>query len=229
LNPRKLIPKTLKQPVKQFLLRRKLDPVIEKLASLKKDEVPSRNLLSELLTEWSNDAYVANLDYLEEVAKTSIASDGPILECGSGATTILLAALAARRGVEVWSLEHSSEWHQRVVGVLRGEGLGSMNVALVPLISYGDFDWYAPPLARMPSNFSLVICDGPPGTTKGGRHGLIPIMGDRMSSHCIVLLDDAGRDGEQQLMSRWEIEAGFDARFVESMNNGFAILQRRIK
>ena len=188
--------------------------------------MPSRKLLSELMTEWSNDAYVANLDYLEEVAKNSIANEGPILECGSGATTILLAALSARRGVEVWSLEHSSEWYRRVVDVLRDEGFTSMNVASVPLVSYGDFDWYAAPLERMPSEFSLVICDGPPGTTKGGRHGLVPIMGDRLSAGCIILLDDAGRSGERQLINRWEIEAGFEAQFIESMNNGFAILRR---
>jgi hypothetical protein len=129
--------------------------------------------------------------------------------------------------LEIWSLEHSAEWQQRVVDVLQGVGLTCARVAVSPLVSYGDFDWYAPPLKEMPSKFSLVICDGPPGTTKGGRHGLVPVMGDRLSSDCIVLVDDALRSGERQLIRRWETEAGFEAQFVEGMNNGFAILKRR--
>jgi hypothetical protein len=55
----------------------------------------------------------------------------------------------------------------------------------------------------MPDNFFLVVCDGPPRRTKGGRYGLVPIMRERLKSGCIILLDDAGRDEELTIAKRW--------------------------
>ena len=89
-----------------------------------------------------------------EIARRAVVTRGPILECGSGLSTILLGLLAARRGVDVWSLEHIPEWHARVRSVLESVGIAAMRLHLTPLRSYGDFDWYRLPLASMPHAFS---------------------------------------------------------------------------
>jgi hypothetical protein len=60
----------------------------------------------------------------------------------------------------------------------------------------------------MPGVFDLVICDGPPGTTKGGRYGLVPIMRERLKPGCAILLDDAGREQERAIADRWKTELG---------------------
>lgn len=73
-----------------------------------------------------------------------------------------------------------------------------------PLKDYGDFCWYDAPLESMPDSFSLVICDGPPGATKGGRYGLVPFMRDRLRSGCVILLDDAEREEERTIAARWQ-------------------------
>ena len=39
----------------------------------------------------------------------------------------------------------------------------------------------------MPDNFSLVICGGPPGSTRGGRAVLLSVMGANLAADCIVL------------------------------------------
>jgi len=75
-----------------------------------------------------------------------------------------------------------------------------------PLKDYGDFCWYDAPLASMPASFSLVVCDGPPGATKGGRYGLVPVLGKRLSYGCVIMLDDAAREQELAIARRWEAE-----------------------
>jgi hypothetical protein len=66
----------------------------------------------------------------------------------------------------------------------------------------------------MPDSFSLVICDGPPGTVKGGRLGLISVMRSRFAEGCEILLDDAWRQQERQIAEEWSRELGADYEFV---------------
>jgi len=224
---RKLVPKSVKRPIKSFLLRRQLRRAIEKIRRLPKDVVPSRELLSELMAGWGNEGYAANLDYLEEVAKRAVSAAGPVLECGSGATTILLGVLCAKREIEVWSLEHSPEWRARIVELLERSGISGSGVCSAPLVEYGEFDWYDPPLAKLPKNFALVICDGPPGSTKGGRYGLLPVMNDRLGSGSYVLVDDAGRPAEAEMIARWEREFQFETETFNAQGGKFAVMRRR--
>jgi hypothetical protein len=226
-NLKKIVPKSIKRPLKELVRRRQLRTAIKSIRKLPDGEVPSRELLSQLISGWGNDGYAANLDYLEEVAKRSLSCEGPILECGSGASTILLGILSARRQHAVWSLEHSPEWRMRVSEVLEKNGISGARVCSSPLIEYGEFAWYDPPLAEMPKEFSLVICDGPPGSTKGGRYGLLPVMDNRLPVGSTILLDDAGRSDESEIIRRWESEAPFVTQVVSAPGGTFAVMRRR--
>ncbi len=61
--------------------------------------------------------------------------------------------------------------------------VASVLIDLAPPRDYVDFTSYshtvAPHLQASP--FELVICDGPPGSTRGGRYGLVPVMRWRRS------------------------------------------------
>lgn len=207
--------------------RRQLRSAIKSISKLPDGQIPGRELLSQLISGWGNDGFAANLDYLEEVAKQSLDNKGPILECGSGASTILLGILSMRRQIPVWSLENSPEWRISVSEVLEANGISGVRICSSPLIEYGEFDWYAPPLAEMPNEFSLVICDGPPGATKGGRYGLLPVMNSRLPVGSTILLDDAGRSDEAEIIRRWESEAAFATQLVSAPGGTFAVMRRR--
>ena len=221
-----MAPRWFKHRLKIAILSRRLRRAIRQISKLRKGQIPTRRMLTDLLTGWSNEGYAANLEYFEEVAKISVASEGPILECGSGATTILLGLLCGQRGKEVWSLEHSAEWQKRVSEVLQRHRISGVRVCFSPLVENGEFDWYDAPVAEMPDEFSFVVCDGPPGMTKGGRYGLLPLLGNRLPVGSTILLDDACRPGEAELIKRWESEAGFETRLVEKGARGFAIMRR---
>lgn len=167
---KKLMPAGVKRAARQALLDQALRRSVRRVAELRPGETPSRELLADLLTGWSNDGFAADLDYLEEVSRRAAGVDGPVLECGSGLTTLLVGLLAGRRGFETWSLEHHAEWHARVAAALEAHSVPRARLALAPLKSYGAFSWYDPPLAEMPGAFRLVVCDGPPGDTPGGRY-----------------------------------------------------------
>ena len=69
---------------------------------------------------------------------------------------------------------------------------------------YGDFCWYDISFSKLIKKYRLVICDGPPAQTRGGRFGLIPLMKDKFGRGTIILLDDATREGENRIINDWK-------------------------
>lgn len=164
------------------------------------------NVIADLIYGWGNEAWSALEEYSVGCLKHALASKGPILECGSGLTTIMVGVVAQKSGNTIWSLEHTQAWGERVKKYLKRYRIDSVRMCVNPLKDYGDFFWYEPPLELMPNEFSLILCDGPPGDTRGGRYGLVPIMKGRLKPGCIILLDDAARKQERAIAARWQVE-----------------------
>ena len=201
------VARPLKQAAHTAWQRQRLRRAMRHVLALPTGVAPERPLLAELRAAWGNDRCAADLDFLSEVARLAAVTLGPVLECGSGLTTLLLGALAGRRGVEVWALEHEPEWRRRVAASLRDHKAGQVYLWFSPLSDYGEFVWYAAPLPLMPDAFRLVVCDGPPADTRGGRVGLLSVIGDRLPAGAVILLDDAAGDTEQHTLRRWMRDA----------------------
>jgi len=223
---RKLIPAFIKNPAKAWLAARRIRRGTRAILNLAEGEVPTRAMLQSLSAGWGNDGYAANIDYLEEVAKNAATTEGPILECGSGLTTLLLGLVAGRRGVPVHSLEHSQSWRLRVSKVLTENQISNVQVIASPLRDYGSFAWYDVPLESLPDQFQLVVCDGPPGKTKGGRYGLMPVFGQRLPKGAVIVLDDADRAGEIEMVNRWQAEMELSRQVFNKPAGNFARLVR---
>jgi len=190
---------------REFVFRRAMKRF---LASPESCALPGSPVLDDLIYGWGNDAWSALGEYLAACMRHASEAKGPILECGSGLSTILIGAIAQRWGQPHWALEHSPEWATRVRKYLTQYGIDSVVLCVEPLKDYGAFSWYDPPLATMPESFSLVVCDGPPASTRGGRSGLVPIMRERLKPGCVLLLDDGAREQELALAKLWEGELG---------------------
>ena len=222
-----VMPRPVRRVLKEAVCAYRLRRAMREFTSLAPGARPTRSLLAELQAGWGNEWYAARTDYLEELAARAAETSGPVLECGSGLTTLLLGLLAGRRGVEVWSLEHLPAWHARVSEVLARYGVPRVRACLAPLRDYGSFDWYEPPLAELPREFRLVVCDGPPGSTRGARYGLLPVLGPRLTHDTLILLDDAEREGEREALRRWREEANLRADVRETPTGTFALVTRR--
>ena len=164
---------------------------------------PSRQFLERLRYGWGSVA-AAHVEFLDAVVQYARASRGPILECGSGLTTILLSTFAAKRGVDVWSIEHLPQWLAAVSPYVEG-----VNLRLCPLRHYGDVQWYTLP-NDLPRGFSLVICDGP----WTGRHALLPVASDNLATSAIILLDDAHTKDGQDAIAKWGREYEMCEKFA---------------
>jgi hypothetical protein len=192
------------------------------LGRLRKSPRASPEIWADLLRGWGNEDYAARPTYLDAVAAAAFAQRGPVLECGSGLTTLVLAAIAERSGSRVWSLEHEWDWYVNVRSALDRLRL-SADLLFAPLRSYGDFDWYGVDPRDLPM-FALVVCDGPPESTRGGRYGLLPVLREHLAAGCTILLDDAGRSGEQVALARWASEAKADVE-VRGGSDPYAIVR----
>jgi hypothetical protein len=162
--------------------------------------------LARLRHYWSNDAWSAATEFLESMLRWLPKTNGTVLECGSGLSTLILAAATAGSGRRVVSLEHNEDWAARVQSVLLPEPNGRVEMALCPLRSYGAFDWYGVSNVGQLGVLGFVVCDGPPGSTRGGRYGLGSVLRSALGPGCIVMLDDAARDAEREIIARWRTE-----------------------
>ena len=199
---------------REFIFRRAMSKFLKNPA----DYVHSKNaVLSDLIYGWGNESWSALDEYLSACIEHALNSQGPILECGSGLSTILVGAIAKQRGLSHWALEHTPGWAEKVQKRLNGYNIDTVVLCVKPLKDYGDYSWYDVPLESMPASFSLVICDGPPGSTKGGRYGLVPVMRKRLKAGCIILLDDVAREQELSITQKWEDDLGATAEFFGSI------------
>lgn len=184
----------------------RLKPVVESIRAVPVTEPLGRARLMRLICAWGNFGYSASLHYLMQVERTFLCSTGAVLECGSGATTLLLALLAEKEGRSVVTLENHEAWGAHMKSVLAGLDCTQSTVCYSALKNYGEYEWYDAPSKSLPKSFGLVVCDGPPGGIRGGRYGLMPIMNTRLSRGCHIVLDDTDRRRERELVVRWAAE-----------------------
>jgi hypothetical protein len=174
---------------------------------------------------WGNEGFSAENAFLTAVVRHASRSTGPILECGSGLSTVLMAVATRSRQTPMVSLENDRMWAERVRRELAQQGARASAVEFAPLRDYGNgYLWYDADLSRMPGRFSLVVCDGPPGDTLGGRYGLVPVMREHFAPGCVILLDDAQRDAERTIAERWARELGASLALEGDDDRAFAVL-----
>lgn len=146
-----------------------------------------------------------------------------VLECGSGLTSLDLA----RAGVSGVALEHMPEWIVRVEEVAAKHDINwdTFKVLDTGLVDFGDYHWYHYQDDLM---FDLVVCDGPPRTTKGSRYGLLPQMSGNLNPGCLILFDDYMADvATSEIVFPWHAQYGVRLLdvWVEPNGNRFALLQ----
>ena len=137
-----------------------------------------------------------------------------VVECGSGASTVVLARLLRERGAgTLVSVEHDPAWAALTRDLLRREQLdATARVIHAPLT--GDPPWYAPgPLAAaLPATVDLLVVDGPPAFKPGHEHRrapALPFFEDRLADGAVVVLDDLQRPGERDVVAGWEAQGAW--------------------
>jgi hypothetical protein len=188
--------------------------------------------LVELHTAWGNSGFSCDVRFLGEVQRRLGTATGTVLECGTGATTILAGVLAERHGFRVVSLEQDPAWATHVRHTLDREHLARVTVVEAPLRLIGDHAWYALDRAQLPDDVSLVICDGPFVAREWGesvhsawRYGVVPQLLDGREAE--MLLDDFDDPRAPGILDRWSRDFGATWSTVDDENGAFAVVSLR--
>lgn len=188
--------------------------------------------------------WAGSLDFLLATAE-QILSRKPltVMECSSGVSTIVVARCLQLNNVgHVYSLEHAPEFADKTRRILEKYRLTQWATVLdAPLQTINtDTPWYDEDV--MPEDLGLIdmlIVDGPPMSTSSlSRYPALPRLMPRMANQFLILVDDANREDEIEMIKRWRIpfphlqqsdgycekglallEAKDDANFIDSNNS----------
>jgi hypothetical protein len=217
---REILRKTPLRPLYQWQ-RRVRRHIIFRLKVKKVVENPDIRLddpqvLDELTYWWAN-VFSPSTEFLLDLVKHSSQAKYPILDCGSGLSTIIAGLIAKRHGNTVWSLESSKSWYNRVKHYLDKYQVDSVNLLYCPLKKQTDFSWYGVPWDILPEKFSLVSCDGPYQEGDARRYGLFPMMKERFAPECTILFDNESLKQEQEGLYYWvdKLQAQYEKRGSE--------------
>ena len=136
-----------------------------------------------------------------------------VVECGSGTTTLLIAAFLRRNGRgRLFSLEHDFAFAERTRENLRAAGLAHVcEVIWAPLVLQSirgrEVRWYDPAqLERVPARIDVLVVDGPPAVSRWARWPAAQAFIDRLTPGAAILVDDGRRWHERRTVFHWRAE-----------------------
>lgn len=165
---------------------------------------------AEMAAVWNN-TWAATPELLFTLAQLARKATGPILDTGSGLSSLVMAAATSQK---VYALEQSAMWAAKVADIARKCGLNNLEVIHSDIVD----DWYSvyPTL-----KFGLVTCDGPSGDDKRG--GLFKLLKDEIAGATIVV-DDIDRKHSRLIADDYVAESGRKLAIVPASRNFGIIL-----
>ena len=157
-----------------------------------------------------------------------------IVEIGSGSSTIITSYLLRELGKgKITSLDHDKKYGQITKSELFKHGLTEQaEVVFSPLKNY-EFDgltysWYDLTNVKMDYiKVDILVVDGPPEqTNKHARYPALPLFYKNLSEKAVVILDDAGRKEESEIVEMWLKEYPEFTHHYIPTEKGISILKR---
>lgn len=148
--------------------------------------------------KYSGNPYSADAGVLALVTGLARKCRGPIIETGSGLSSVFMAAVAER----VYSLEHAQQYAARTLAWAEEAGVSNVGICCAPL---RDF-WYDLDAFDLPAKFALGFCDGPP-RLYGTRWQFF----EKIAPRCTVIaVDDFTSDATYAgRVHEWAAEHGY--------------------
>ncbi|MEB3160260.1 MAG: class I SAM-dependent methyltransferase [Synechocystis sp.] len=141
-----------------------------------------------------------------------------IVECGGGISTFYIARLFAQNqwNGHLYCIENNQDWLNFLAARLDNEGLRNYVTLIDAPLKPCDFaidqtPWYDPEKIRqvIPSSqpIDCLLVDGPPAyrpEIQYSRFPAVPFFKDQLATGSTILLDDINREGEQEILKRWQ-------------------------
>lgn len=157
-----------------------------------------------------------------------------ILELGSGASTLIIAKTLQLINTEN-RIHIAVDHEEKYLNISRecariNELEDQVNWLHCPLANYKEFGklWYSELVEHLQDKkIDLLIVDGPPGPLQPhSRYPALPIIYPFLNEHCTIILDDAIREQEQEIVEKWISEYPEFSSSLCLDGHGMAILIR---
>lgn len=148
----------------------------------------------------STRSWAASPDVLLTLLELSQSSTpARILDLGSGMSTLVLAKSAPQ--ATIISIDNSAEFAGKTKKLLETHGVTNVDLRVAPLTPHrSGVEWYDLSKFEDISHIDLLFVDGPPGSKNPkARHPAIAECVAKLNPRAIVVIDDAGRDGEKDM------------------------------
>jgi predicted O-methyltransferase YrrM len=122
-----------------------------------------------------------------------------ILDLGSGMSTLVLAVSAPAS--KIISIDNSAEYAEKTRALLTTHSISNVEIRVAPLTPHSSgVDWYDVSKLTDLSDIDLLFIDGPPGSKNDrARHPALYECLSKLSPRAVIVIDDAGRDGEKDM------------------------------
>jgi predicted O-methyltransferase YrrM len=170
--------------------------------------------------------WAASPDVLLTLVESARSSEvRTIVDLGSGVSTLVLAKSSPR--ARVVSIDNSGEYAAKTRQLLDNHKVSNVDLRVAPLTPHtSGVSWYDSSALSDLAEIDLLFIDGPPATEDGqARHPALDELVKKLSPKAIVVLDDAGRDGEKELAQKFA--AALPNHVLEFLNHekGTAVIR----
>ncbi len=156
-----------------------------------------------------------------------------VVETGSGISTIIGGYCLEKNTVgNLISYDHEENFAHKSSKNLKLHKLENkasvIHAPLTELVLDGElYSWYDVNCISHQDKIDLLVVDGPPGNSGSmARYPALPVFFERLSKNAVIILDDAGREAERQIVERWMSEYDvFEHEYIET-EKGTVILRR---
>ncbi len=133
-----------------------------------------------------------------------------LFELGSGVSSVLSGYCFEKRGKgSVLSIDHDASFSQLSQKMLKNHGLQNyVKIHHTPLVKTklkgNEFLWYDLKILEPVEPIDILVIDGPPGyQQKMARYPAVPLLHKYLRDGAVILVDDANRPDEQEMVKRW--------------------------
>ena len=155
-----------------------------------------------ILDGFGDTSLKADDPYVTSALSAAATCEGPVLQCGAGPMTLLLAIVMQRRSEYLWCMEHNPSWAQSMRSVLKTYDLRAGQVVEAPAEAFGDHIWYVVDVRTLPKAFGVVLCDGS-NVLPTGLRGVVRRMQGNLSERCVFLVRNTKRPKDLDFASKW--------------------------
>lgn len=164
--------------------------------------------------KYGGNNYAADPGVLALVTGIARKCRGPIIEAGSGLSSVFMAAAAPTE--KVYSLEHIEHYAAQTLAWAEQAGVNNLGLCHAPLKDW----WYDIEQFTLPKKFAFGFCDGPP-RLYGTRRRFFEVIAPRCS---VVLVDDVKQDaGYLRFVHEWTAQ---NDRQIQVLGRA-ALIQKR--